>query len=97
MRPSFSAKLEFELLNSDTIWLSKTPTKLCSKGWDAALPRITTFATLRHKASDTKILLASAHYDHRGSRARVSGKVIHDYITENCQRPRRSAIGDFDR
>ena len=81
--PIFFRKADFELLNTDTIWLSKTPNEPGSKGWDAALPRITTFATLRHKASDTKILLGSAHYDHRGSRARVnSGAVIHDYITE---------------
>lgn len=98
--PVFFRKAEFELLNSDTIWLSKTPNKPGSKGWDAALPRITTFATLRHKASDTKILLASAHYDHRGSRARVnSGKVIHDYITETLASedlPLVILTGDFN-
>ena len=98
--PIFFRKADFELIKTETIWLSKTPNKPGSKGWDAALPRITTFATLRHKASSIKILLGSAHYDHRGSRARVnSGKVIHDYISEQLERDNPPLIiltGDFN-
>ena len=81
--PIFYKKSDFEMLGYDTIWLSETPDVAGSKGWDAALPRIATMARLRHKASDTQILLGSAHYDHRGTQAkRNSGKVIHDYITK---------------
>ena len=80
--PIFFRKADFTLLNSDTIWLSETPDEVGSRGWDAALPRITSFATLQHKASGAKILLGSAHYDHRGKGARRnSGAVIHDYIS----------------
>ena len=80
--PIFYRTSDFDLIKTETIWLSQTPDKPGSKGWDAALPRIATFAILRHKASDTQILLGSAHYDHRGSRAkRNSGEVIHNYIT----------------
>lgn len=80
--PIFFRKADFELVKSDTVWLSATPDKPGSRGWDAALPRITTFAVLRHKASGTHLLLGSAHYDHRGKQAkRKSAKVIHDYIS----------------
>ena len=81
--PLFFRKNDFTLLKSDTIWLSETPEKIGSRGWDAALPRITSFATLRHNETDTIILLGSAHYDHRGKGARRnSGAVIHDYISK---------------
>ena len=80
--PIFYRKSEFEMISYDTIWLSETPDVPGSKGWDAALPRIATMALLRHKSSGTKILLGSAHYDHRGTQAkRNSGQVIHEYIT----------------
>lgn len=81
--PIFYRKSAFDLIDTKTLWLSETPDEVGSRGWDAALPRITTFATLRHKSSDKLILLGSAHYDHRGKGARVkSGAVIHDYITK---------------
>ena len=81
--PIFYKKSDFEMISYDTIWLSETPDVAGSKGWDAALPRIATMARLRHKASDTQILLGSAHYDHRGAQAKLnSGKVIHEYISQ---------------
>ena len=98
--PIFYRKSEFELIEIETVWLSQTPEKPGSRGWDAALPRITTFATLRHKPSGTPILLASAHYDHRGTQAkRNSGKVIHDTITRKLAErdiPLIILTGDFN-
>ena len=98
--PIFFRKADYELLSSETVWLSETPEKVGSKGWDAALPRITTFATLRHKASGKLILLGSAHYDHRGKGARRnSGAVIHDYITKAREKQDIEMIiltGDFN-
>lgn len=98
--PIFFRKDMFELIETDTIWLSETPTEAGSKGWDAALPRIATFATLRHKPSGVVMLLGSAHYDHRGTQARQnSGKVIQDYITAQratYDMPLRVLVGDFN-
>ena len=98
--PIFFRKSDFELVKTDTVWLSKTPDKPGSRGWDAALPRITTFAVLRHKASGKQILLGSAHYDHRGKQAkRNSASVIHDYIskqTAEMDSPLLILTGDFN-
>ena len=98
--PIFFRKADFELLEKDTIWLSETPDIPGSKGWDAALTRITSFALLRHKASDQTILLGSAHYDHRGTRAKVnSGAVIHDYISQKQTEAKIDLVlltGDFN-
>ena len=98
--PIFYKKADFEMISFDTIWLSETPEVAGSKGWDAALPRIATMALLRHKASNTQLLLGSAHYDHRGTTAKVnSGQVIHDYISKTLEShdvPLILLTGDFN-
>ena len=81
--PVFFRKSEFDLLKTQTIWLSEMPEVVGSKGWDAALPRIATLSVLRHKKSDTKVLLGNTHYDHRGVEARKkSAAVIHEYLAK---------------
>ncbi|MFM7135243.1 MAG: hypothetical protein ACKO0W_13125 [Planctomycetota bacterium] len=56
--------------DSGTFWLSPTPETPGSKGWDAALPRIATFA--RFTSSDGRaVYVFNAHLDHRGAAARV--------------------------
>lgn len=47
--PIFYAKNRLEVLDSSTFWLSETPQTIASKGWDAALPRIVTWAKFKDK------------------------------------------------
>ena len=98
--PIFFRKSKFDMLSFDTVWLSETPDVPGSKGWDAALPRIVTFATLRDKASDKIVLLGSAHYDHRGTQAKLnSGKVIQEYVSKkiaSLNNPIVILAGDFN-
>ena len=54
-----------ELLDSGTFWLSPTPEKP-SKGWDAALNRVCTFALLRDTASGQTWWIFNTHFDHIG-------------------------------
>ncbi|KAM7215104.1 Endonuclease/exonuclease/phosphatase [Rhypophila decipiens] len=51
-----------------TYWLSPTPEKP-SKGWDAALERIVTAGSFRHKKGALVIVMAT-HFDHAGKVAR---------------------------
>jgi len=70
----------FELEASGTFWLSPTPEKI-TKGWDAALPRICTYARLREKAGGETIWVFNTHFDHVGVQARrESVRVIHEQI-----------------
>lgn len=62
-------KSRFGLLDSGTFWLSTTP-DVPSKGWDAALPRICTFAHLYDSVSNRKIWVFNTHFDHLGKQAR---------------------------
>lgn len=52
-----------------TRWLSPTP-EVPSKGWDAALERIVTMGSFRHRETGAAVVLMSTHFDHRGERAR---------------------------
>ncbi|WP_304236774.1 endonuclease/exonuclease/phosphatase family protein [Jiulongibacter sediminis] len=73
--PLFFRKDKFELLNWKTLWLSETPGEP-SKSWDAALPRIATFAWLKSKEDGRKILVINTHYDHMGVKARENSSAL---------------------
>ncbi|MFM1824286.1 MAG: hypothetical protein RI967_2552, partial [Planctomycetota bacterium] len=52
-----------------TFWLSPTPDEPGSRGWEAALPRIATWARLVDR-DGRGLYLFNAHFDHRGEVAR---------------------------
>lgn len=71
---------KFEVLEEDTFWLSETPEKP-SKGWDAALPRICTWALFQKKSSGEKFYVFNTHFDHIGEQAREeSARLIIEQI-----------------
>jgi endonuclease/exonuclease/phosphatase family metal-dependent hydrolase len=81
--PVMFRKDRFELLASGQWWLSPNPEKVGSKGWDAALPRIVTWARLKERAGGTTFLLFNTHWDHMGVGARVeSGKLMRRLIDD---------------
>ncbi|MCL6220455.1 endonuclease/exonuclease/phosphatase family protein [Zunongwangia pacifica] len=85
--PIFYKKDAFEVLESGTLWLSETPEKVGSKGWDAALPRIVTWAKFRRKKDGKLFFFFNTHFDHVGTEARKQSailirKIIADKITE---------------
>jgi endonuclease/exonuclease/phosphatase family metal-dependent hydrolase len=59
-----------ELLDSGTFWLSPTPEVPGSKGWDAAIERIATWARFRDRLTGCDYLHLNTHFDHVGERAR---------------------------
>ncbi len=61
----------FRLLECKTFWLSETPDVPGSKGWDAAYPRIVTWAKFKDRISKKTFILFNTHFDHRGEKARV--------------------------
>ena len=73
-RGEFSAILyrtdRLELLDSGTFWLSPTPEAPGSKGWDAAIERIATWARFRDRATGCRHLHLNTHFDHVGEQAR---------------------------
>ncbi|WP_116106501.1 endonuclease/exonuclease/phosphatase family protein [Lewinella sp. IMCC34191] len=56
--------------DSGTFWLSPTPGEV-STGWDAALPRIVTWARFRRLDTRESFMAFNTHFDHRGEEARL--------------------------
>lgn len=82
--PVFYLKEKYELVDSDTFWLSKTPEKP-SKGWDAMYKRVCTYAILKNKETGFTYAHFNAHFDHIGVKARMeSVAVITAKIAEIC-------------
>lgn len=80
--PIFYKKDKYELLDSGTFWLSKTPEK-ASRGWDAMFNRVCTYAILKDKATGFTYAHFNAHFDHLGVIARLeSVAVIAEKIAE---------------
>ncbi len=94
--PVFYRKDRFKEVKSGTFWLSETPEKV-SKGWDAALERIATWAVLEDKTTGKEFLFMNTHFDHRGKQARVeSAKLLKSKIAELADGKQVILTGDFN-
>ena len=58
------------VLDSGTFWLSETPDTV-SKGWDAALNRICTWAKMKDRRTGRVFYFFNTHFDHVGREARL--------------------------
>ncbi len=65
-----------KIVRSGTFWLSETPETAGSKGWDAALPRIASWAEFRHIKTGIFFLVINTHFDHMGETARVESAAL---------------------
>jgi len=67
---------QYCVLKDGTFWLSESPQKV-SKGWDAAYPRICTYALFQNRSSAERFWVFNTHFDHKGIKAREeSAKLI---------------------
>lgn len=90
-------KLKYELIESETFWLSDTP-EVMSKSWGNRLHRICTWALLKNKITGKHIYVYNTHFDHRSAPSRVqSAKLIIDKIkTRKHQEYPFVLTGDFN-
>lgn len=68
----FLRKSRFQVLASDTFWLSETPELPGSMSWETACTRICTWAEVREQAG-SNLLIANTHWDHISTRAQEGG------------------------
>lgn len=88
---------QYELLESNTFWLSKTPNKI-SVGWDAAMERICSYGLFQNKISKNSVWVFNTHFDHIGVKARKkSVKLILKKIKQiNIEKLPVVLMGDFN-
>lgn len=100
--PLLVRKDSFTVASSGTFWLSPTPDKPGSKGWDAALPRVCTWARLQSRESGrSDLLAASTHFDHQGKQARLESATLIRQRLEAIARSEKVSggailLGDFN-
>jgi endonuclease/exonuclease/phosphatase family metal-dependent hydrolase len=94
----FYRKDRFKLIVGSTFWLSDNPLRP-SKGWDAALERICTYALFQDSLTKNKFWVFNTHFDHIGVKAREnSAKLIISKIAEFKEQNNYPAfiIGDLN-
>lgn len=64
-----------QLLDGGTFWLSETPDEM-SRGWDAALKRIATWAKFEDRQTGKQLFFFNTHLDHRGQQARRESALL---------------------
>ncbi len=94
----FYLKNKYKVLEQNTFWLSETPEK-STKSWDAAYPRIVTYALFENIKTKKKVWVFNTHFDHVGMVARQkSAEIILKKMKELQRKKNYPAIltGDFN-
>ncbi|KAF4999116.1 hypothetical protein FGRMN_2679 [Fusarium graminum] len=75
--PIFYRPSVWNIEEKRTYWLSPTPDRVGSRGWDAGFPRIVTVARFQHVSTGNRLVYMCTHFDHKGRTARTnSAKLI---------------------
>ena len=91
-------KNKYKVLEQNTFWLSETPNQ-STKSWDAAYPRIVTYALFENRKTKQKVWVMNTHFDHVGVVARQkSAEIILNKIKELQAKKKAPVVltGDFN-
>ncbi|MDR0546784.1 MAG: endonuclease/exonuclease/phosphatase family protein [Dysgonamonadaceae bacterium] len=90
-------KSRFDLIETETFWLSENPEAIGQKGWDAACERVVTWAKLKDRNSGRVFLFVNTHFDHIGQIARMeSSKLLLSKIKQIAGGLPAIVTGDFN-
>jgi len=79
--PIFYNSDRFDLLATNTFWLSEMPNMPGSKSWDTAITRVATWAKFSDTNSDHEFYVLNTHFDHIGEQARIeSSRMIEEFV-----------------
>jgi endonuclease/exonuclease/phosphatase family metal-dependent hydrolase len=94
--PVFFRRGQFEAIDSGTFWLSSTPEAPGSVGWDAALPRVTSWILLKDLRG-RQFFVFNTHFDHRGEMARAeSARLLWRTVRSRAGDLPAIVMGDFN-
>lgn len=95
--PLFYRADKYEVLESNTFWLSQYPDSAGFIGWDGACTRIATWAKFKDKATGKIFMGVNTHFDHVGTEARrESALLIIKKIKEIVGDQPAVVTGDFN-
>ncbi|MBK7149604.1 MAG: endonuclease/exonuclease/phosphatase family protein [Bacteroidetes bacterium] len=88
---------QFEKLDGGNFWLSQTPKKPGSIGWDAAITRICTWLQLKERNTGQVFFVFNTHFDHKGKQARIKSAELLRYTMDSLAGNMPVVvIGDFN-
>ena len=93
--PIFYDTTKFVLLDEEVFWLSPTPNTV-SRGWDAALNRITVYGVFRSISSGDTLHLFNCHFDHQGEIARVKSAELLVRLLAEKDLMDKAVMGDLN-
>lgn len=93
----FFRKARFHASETGVFWLSPSP-DTPSKGWDAALNRVCTYAVLEDLSTGAELTVLNTHFDHRGDTARLRSAELLLQKLADWNQPGRAVLvmGDFN-
>lgn len=95
--PILYRRQRFTLADAGHFWFSEQPTQPGTVGWDAALPRLATWARLRCKEAPWHdIHVVNVHLDHRGATARLESARLLRRLVESLGGRPAVILGDFN-
>lgn len=90
-------KSKLVLLDEKTLWLSQTPEKPGSMGWDAVCNRVLTKGVFKVKNSGKQLVLFNTHFDHVGQEARrESALMVKREVGKYADKFPVMVMGDFN-
>ena len=93
----FYDTVRLKLLQSSTFWLSLTPEVPGSKGWDADITRIVTWAKFSDIKTRKLFFVFNTHFDHIGQEARrESAKLLKQKVKDIAGNAPVIITGDFN-
>lgn len=85
------------MIEQKTFWLSENPFAKGKKGWDAALPRIVTWAKFKDNETKKEFYFFNTHFDHVGKTARrESAKLLLQQVKNIAGQMPVIVTGDFN-
>jgi endonuclease/exonuclease/phosphatase family metal-dependent hydrolase len=84
-----------EKLDGGTFWLSESPEVPGSKSWESSIPRICTWAKLRHRQTSKVFHFFNIHFDHKSPLAREKAGALVAARAGKVEGP-AIVLGDFN-
>ncbi len=90
-------RTRLDVLQSETFWLSDTPTVRASKSWGNEITRVCTWARLLDRTNNRVLRVDNTHWDHISQPSRLkSGELIAKKLQEHADSEPLIVMGDFN-
>ncbi|KAH7243169.1 Endonuclease/exonuclease/phosphatase [Fusarium solani] len=95
LSPIFYRRSIWNLEQTKTYWLSRTPDKAGSIGWDAELPRVVTVGRFRHIHTGARVVYMCTHFDWEGKKSQEHAAAMIVDLADRWSSHKRESLPVF--